>query len=94
MKINNGLLSYQLTKVGLPVVGVNNSGRIDYSRPITLAEQQLVDDIVAKHNPDSTIEIERKNDENGPLQQLSRVEITSDNILEVVRLMREIMLGE
>ena len=53
--INVELLHYELEQIGLPVVGVNSDGRIDYSRELTAGEQATAEAIVAAHDPNGKL---------------------------------------
>lgn len=44
-------LHADLEAAGLPVVGVSSDGRIDYSRPLTGAEQTTAQAIISAHDP-------------------------------------------
>lgn len=55
MTINIRLLHYELGQAGLPVVGVSEDGRIDYSRELIAQEQTTADTIVAAHDPDGLL---------------------------------------
>ena len=55
MIINVMLLHYELEQEGLPVIGVNENGRIDYSRNLTAGEQSTADSIVAAHDPEDDL---------------------------------------
>lgn len=55
MTINFHLLHYELEQAGLPVEGVSEDGRIDYSRELTVGEQTTADAVVAAHNPDGLL---------------------------------------
>jgi hypothetical protein len=60
--VNPGKLHQELKVVGLPVVGVSASGRIDYSRSLTAAEQISAEQIIVNHVPvisDSDVFIEK-----------------------------------
>ena len=57
--INVLLLHYALEHAGLPVVGVSSDGRIDYSRELTPEEMTLVAQIVAAHDPEGILPVER-----------------------------------
>lgn len=45
-------LHAELWAAGLPVVGVSNDGRIDYTRDLTPAEWTTAAAVVAAHDPD------------------------------------------
>lgn len=45
------LLTEELSAAGLPVVGVSSDGRVDYSRPLTAAEQTTAQAIISAHDP-------------------------------------------
>ena len=49
--VNFRLLSYQLSQAGLPVECVDINGRIDYTRELTLSEQNTAAAIIAAHDP-------------------------------------------
>jgi len=49
------LLHYELEQAGLPVEGVCEDGRIDYTRELTALEQMTADAVVAAHDPDSDL---------------------------------------
>jgi len=49
--VNLQKLHQELLAAGLPVVGVSSSGRIDYMRALTAAEQSVAQKIVAAHDP-------------------------------------------
>ena len=53
--INAKLLLYELTNVGLPVVGVSSDGRIDYSRELNTTEQSTAVAVVSAHNADGKL---------------------------------------
>lgn len=44
-------LHTELEAASLPVVGVSSDGRVDYSRPLTAAEQTTAKAIIAAHDP-------------------------------------------
>lgn len=48
--INIELLDYELRQAGLPIEGVCEDGRIDYSRELTSKEQIMVEAIIAAHD--------------------------------------------
>jgi hypothetical protein len=53
MKVRPELLEYQLIQAALPVIGVDESGRIDYSRSLTPKEQTDAAAVVAAHDPNA-----------------------------------------
>ncbi len=60
--VNPQKLHQELKEAGLPVVGVSASGRVDYSRALTAAEQTSAEQVIAAHDPtvsDSDVFIEK-----------------------------------
>lgn len=60
--VNPEKLHQELKEAGLPVVGVSASGRVDYSRALTAAEQAAAEQVIAAHDPvvsDSDVFIEQ-----------------------------------
>ena len=60
--VNPQKLHQELKDAGLPVVGVSASGRVDYSRSLTAAEQATAAQVIAAHDPtvsDSDVFIEK-----------------------------------
>lgn len=60
--VNPQKLHQELKDAGLPVVGVSASGRVDYSRALTAAEQAVAEHVIAAHDPvvsDSDVFIEK-----------------------------------
>ena len=55
MAINVQLLHYELNQAGLPVEGVCEDGRIDYTRELTAPEQITADAVVAAHDPEGDL---------------------------------------
>ena len=55
MTINIQLLHYELEQAGLPVTGVSENGRIDYSKKLTVQEQSTADAVVAAHDSDGLL---------------------------------------
>lgn len=51
MSINIELLHYSLEQVGLPILSIDETGKIDYSRELTSEEQTTADNIVLAHDP-------------------------------------------
>ena len=49
------LLHYELEQAGLPVEGVCEDGRIDYTRELTAGEQSTADAVVAAHDPEGDL---------------------------------------
>ncbi len=49
--VNPEKLHRELKDAGLPVVGVSASGRVDYSRALTAAEQAAAEQVIAAHDP-------------------------------------------
>jgi len=60
--VNYRLLYYQLSQAGLPVEGVAESGRIDYTRALTPAEEATAAAVIAAHDPNGLLpeEIDRR----------------------------------
>ena len=54
--INPTLLHQQLQNAGLPVVGVDSTGKIDYSRTLTNAEKTKAEQIIAAFDPTVTVD--------------------------------------
>lgn len=52
---NISLLYYELKQAGLPVEGVSEDGRIDYSQELTAEEQSTAEAVVAAHDPDGDL---------------------------------------
>ncbi|HAF62431.1 MAG TPA: hypothetical protein DCK95_08905 [Anaerolineaceae bacterium] len=48
--VNHEKLHKELKAAGLPVIGVSASGRVDYARALTLAEQESAKTIIAAHD--------------------------------------------
>jgi len=64
--------SFQIT--GLPVVGVSASGRVDYSRALTAAEQAAAEQVIAAHDPSVS-------DSDVFIQQLLAAGVSRDDVL-------------
>lgn len=75
--VNSRKLHRELKEVGLPVVGVSSSGRVDYFRLLTAAEQETADAVIAAHDltmPDSDVFI----------QKLAAVGLSRDDVLHAL----------
>jgi len=51
-EINVRLLTRELQAAGLPVVGVDATGKIEYSRELTEEEDAAADAVIKAHDPD------------------------------------------
>ena len=49
--INPAKLHEELALSGLPVAGVSSDGRIDYTRPLSKAEQAKAQEVIDAHDP-------------------------------------------
>ena len=72
--VNPEKLHRELKDAGLPVVGVSASGRIDYSRALTAAEQAAAEQVIAAHDPSVS-------DTEVFIQQLLAAGISRDDVL-------------
>jgi len=50
--IDPEILHKELSYSGLPVISVSSDGRVDYSRPLSKAEQTKAQDVIDAYNPD------------------------------------------
>jgi hypothetical protein len=53
--INPAKLHEELALSGLPIAGVSSDGRIDYTRPLSKAEQAKAQEVIDNHNPEQNI---------------------------------------
>ena len=72
--VNPEKLHRELKDAGLPVVGVSASGRIDYSRALTAAEQAAAEQVIASHDPSVS-------DSEVFIQQLLAAGVSRDDVL-------------
>jgi hypothetical protein len=49
--LNPSKLLSELVTAGLPAVGVSSDGKLDYSQPLTPAQQTTADQIILDHDP-------------------------------------------
>ena len=72
--INNIKLHQELKEVGLPVVSVSASGRVDYSRSLTAGEKSTAQAIFDAHDP--TVP-----DRQVFFEKLTQADFTRDDVL-------------
>jgi len=83
--INPTLLHQQLQNAGLPVVGVDSTGKIDYSRTLTNAEKIKAEQIIAAFDPTITIDYD-------PLLEFHQRGFSSDQLLAA--LWKQVAMGD
>jgi len=83
--INPTLLHMQLQNAGLPVVGVDSNGKVDYSRTLTNAEKTKAEHIISTFDPSITIEQD-------PLLNLHQKGFSTEQILSA--LWKKIVLND
>lgn len=66
------LLSYELDRAGLPVVGVASTGRIDYSRELSEPEAELANKIISQHDPSGVLPVGRAHEISQLLNTIKR----------------------
>jgi len=83
--INPTLLHMQLQNAGLPVVGVDSTGRVDYSRILTHAEKTKAEQIISAFDPTTSIDQD-------PLLEFHQRGFSSDQLLAA--LWKQVAMGD
>jgi hypothetical protein len=75
----------QLQNAGLPVVGVDSTGHVDYSRTLTNAEKIKTEQIISSFDPSTSIDQD-------PLLEFHQRGFSSDQLLAA--LWKQVVMGD